>query len=160
MLKKFSNIAFALIAGLLVLTSCGSDDSDDQPASKTALETLTEALTASAGWKVSSESTSSAAGVTATDFTISSITVSDANKVSFTLGGGELSTYVSGGSFDLDANAAVSNPDVVGQTGYVVSGETVTATAERLTVAFDVAQDAGAARVQGVGSYSIVFTPN
>lgn len=135
-----------------ILMSCGGGD--DGPG-LTAGEQLINALV-DGSWTVNGSTTTvDEQTVTVTNITVN-FTEGSSGTVNFSVTGGGIQNYVSGGSFSVADDASLSNYNLtVASTDLQGSVNTVSATDTRVTI--NITVSAVAARETGVGEYNLVF---
>lgn len=154
-MKILNRIALlSLVLSMVVLANCNDDETTD-PDSQTQKELVVKALT-SGTWSVDADNTdvSGVAGsLDKSTFTVSF--TETASGISFDLGG-DVNAYVSGGSFDLNDNATVSNVTVDHSSELNAESQSITATEEKFTVVVEL-KPAADGRVGGTGLYTVAF---
>lgn len=152
---KRSLILFALVS-FSVLVSCNPDNGG---ADKTAKEEITEALVSGGTWSADVSATN-VSGVTGSpDAASFTVTFSEtADGVAFTLGG-DVSDYISGGSFSISEEGGISAGVVNTATGELdaslSSGPTLNSDFTQVSMTINVTE--AGSRVGGIGTYQLVF---
>lgn len=154
-MKKIQQLFVLIaIASLTIFVACGGGSGDDP---KTELDKALEALS-SKTWTV--DASSDVSNVTGapdkTSFTISFSAAS--SNVSFTLGG-DVADYLTGGSFSISTEGAISGATLTTKSGtdLSVSNPSVSMNSDysKVTITATVSQASG--RTEGLGTYTLVF---
>ncbi|RED95969.1 hypothetical protein [Marinoscillum furvescens] len=139
----------AVIACVLLLTSCGEDDVATSQGQQ-----VLEAIEGT--WSFSTDNIPADAGITDPSITVSSsVGTGTAGFVPDATSG--LDSYISGGSFSVSEDGTVSNASIVAATGAKldITGVTVTASLEQLVISFSTSQ--ASSRVDGIGTWTITI---
>ena len=150
-MKYLKLIALVFVAsGLVLTTSCKKDNDDDQSEKELTINALVNG-----SWSIDDASETDAAGVDLTAVTINFTAGSDVN---FTLSGGDIENFVSGGSLTVsEAGALTATITVVSEELEAGSASaTLNGTKTTFTLNFQTAESTS--RVTGLGDYDLVFT--
>lgn len=142
-----------IISSLGIFASCG--DSEDDDPDLTNKEILIEALT-SASWTIDLSETDVSAATGSYDESTFTLSFGTASDVAFTLGG-DVSAYISGGTFKVSETGTISDVTVTTATDDLkITSSSFTVDATQTTVTMNFTTEANA-RVSGIGGFTLVF---
>lgn len=152
-MKKYQKIAmFATILSMLLFMNCTKED----PVIKTDQELLIEALTENT-WTIDNAA-SDFNGEGTLDESTWIVTFSATEHIVSYLFGGDITNYLAGGSFLIAEDGTISGETMKVKTGsnLIVSSITVSCVSPYESLTISTTTSAG--RVNGIGSFVIVFT--
>ena len=151
-MKHVKKVQF--LFGILILLNIGCSNNDPQPSAK---ESLQNAL-ANSTWIID-EASSDITGVSGAP-DIAGVTISFTKSTpgaSFTFGG-EISTLIFGGEFDINPDGTIANAMLEVDESLLVNDLVITATETFCRISFTTGSASG--RVEGIGSYVLTFLAN
>ena len=150
-----SLILFGTVISMTVFASCGSDDNGDEPTvAPTTQELVINALNGS------NVALSTTASIFPADVVITTasatVIASEAGAVNITIGG-DLATYISGGSFSVESDGSISAAAVTAAIGseLAISNPSATVNSELTTLTMSFQASVSSGRSNGLGSWSL-----